>query len=258
MVGTGRKRGRPVEDRISEAQQRTLKELSAFVSRTGYPPTMNELGDVLGITAASAHNLVRQLERKGFVRREPRKPRSLQVVREPEQVLGTLLPPISHAIRTPSPARGSGKQHPGMCEGKPRLGPLLIDVAPVAGENEYEDVFPNPREWPFHADPAGPSADIQVLHQRETSRQRHVYDLVLPFRIRRYHIVSFARTCECADPALDLGDGPGIPHCRLFRDALDESRDRTIHPSRKHPNSSISRSWARTVATVSRTMGNYA
>jgi len=53
---------------------------------------MSELGAKLGITSASAHNLVGQLERKGFVRREPRKARSLSVIREPEQSIETQVP----------------------------------------------------------------------------------------------------------------------------------------------------------------------
>ena len=47
---------------ITEAQRKTLKELRDFIASRKYPPTMSELGERLGVAAASAHQLVKQLE----------------------------------------------------------------------------------------------------------------------------------------------------------------------------------------------------
>ncbi len=118
MVGNGKKRGRPVEDQITEVQQRTLRELAAFIEWMGYPPTMSELGAKLGITSASAHNLIMQLERKGFVRREPRKARSLSVVREPEQSIET---------QVPVPLLGKVTAGPTMLAVENRIGNVMVN-----------------------------------------------------------------------------------------------------------------------------------
>ncbi|XZE56692.1 transcriptional repressor LexA [Planctomycetaceae bacterium SH139] len=85
-------RGRPRQEAITEGQSRALDELSAAIDRNGIAPTMTELGEKLGITAASAHQLILQLERKGYVARQPRKARSLRVLRRPSQTIESLVP----------------------------------------------------------------------------------------------------------------------------------------------------------------------
>lgn len=85
------KRGRPSQAGITEGQSRALDELSAAIDRNGIAPTMTELGDKLGITAASAHQLILQLERKGYVARQPRKARSLRVLRRPSQTIESMV-----------------------------------------------------------------------------------------------------------------------------------------------------------------------
>ena len=84
-------KGRPRQDEITEGQSRMLNELSKAIDRNGFAPTMTELGDELGITAASAHQLVLQLERKGYVRRLPRKARSLSIIRRPSQTIDRMV-----------------------------------------------------------------------------------------------------------------------------------------------------------------------
>ena len=70
---------RPIEA-VTEVQQRTLEVISTFIEQHSYPPTMKELGDILGITPQSAHEQVGQLVKKGRVQREPGLARSLQVI----------------------------------------------------------------------------------------------------------------------------------------------------------------------------------
>ncbi|MFO7686978.1 MAG: MarR family transcriptional regulator [Desulfobacterales bacterium] len=76
-------RGRHPVQEISEPQRRTLKEIRLFTNQRGFPPTMKELADILGISHASVHGQVNQLVRKGYLKREPRKARSIVVAREP-------------------------------------------------------------------------------------------------------------------------------------------------------------------------------
>ncbi len=110
-------RGRPRQDAITEGQSRALDELSAAIDRYGIAPTMTELGEKLGITAASAHQLVLQLERKGYVTRQPRKARSLRVVRRPSQTV---------AAMTSVPVLGVVKAGPAMLAEENRLGEVMV------------------------------------------------------------------------------------------------------------------------------------
>lgn len=83
--------GRPTSSSISEAQQRSLTALREIIAKKGFAPTMAELGNFLSISAASAHQLVGQLERKGYITRDSGKARSITVSREPMQMLDALV-----------------------------------------------------------------------------------------------------------------------------------------------------------------------
>lgn len=118
-MGTNRKgRGRPQEDAITESQRRALREIRDFIARKKYPPTMKELGELLGVTAASAHQQIRQLERKGYIARQPGKARSLSVVREPERHPETLVP---------VPLIGQVMAGPAMLAEENRMGEVLVE-----------------------------------------------------------------------------------------------------------------------------------
>ena len=88
----GPARGRRPVDEITSPQRHTLRELRRFTSQRGFPPTIKELADVLGISAPSAHDQVSQLVRKGYVKRESRKARGLTIVREPMDQVVELRP----------------------------------------------------------------------------------------------------------------------------------------------------------------------
>ncbi len=70
---------------VTESQRALLAAIEKFREREGIPPTTRELADVLGMAAASVHEQIRRLERKGFIRRRARQARSLEVVRFPEE-----------------------------------------------------------------------------------------------------------------------------------------------------------------------------
>ncbi len=80
---SGQARGRPPVVEITGPQRRTLRELCRFTNLRGFPPTIQELADILGISTPSVRDQVKQLVRKGYVKRESRKARGLTVVREP-------------------------------------------------------------------------------------------------------------------------------------------------------------------------------
>ena len=112
------RRGRPHAEEITDVQRNALKELRDYIAARSYPPTMNELGQLLGVTPASAHQLVKHLERKGYVSREPRKARSLKVVRDLQEQLEKLIP---------VPLVGVVRAGPAMLAEENRLGEVLVD-----------------------------------------------------------------------------------------------------------------------------------
>jgi repressor LexA len=69
---------------ITEPQARTLRAICLILDSTGLPPTVKELAEALGISHASAHEQIAQLVRKGYLRKEEKKARSIVVVNRNE------------------------------------------------------------------------------------------------------------------------------------------------------------------------------
>src|SRR4051812_17365158 len=68
-------------DGLTHRQRRVLEVIRDSVDRRGYPPSMREIGEAVGLTSPSsvAHQLT-TLERKGFLRRDPNRPRAIEVI----------------------------------------------------------------------------------------------------------------------------------------------------------------------------------
>src|SRR5215469_13818705 len=69
-----------VDPGLTERQRTILEVIRASVTSRGYPPSIREIGDAVGLTSTSsvAHQL-RTLERKGYLRRDPNRPRAVDV-----------------------------------------------------------------------------------------------------------------------------------------------------------------------------------
>ena len=65
---------------LTPRQQRILNVLRESIEKRGYPPSIREIGELVGLTSSSsvAHQL-RVLEQKGFIKRDPNRPRALEV-----------------------------------------------------------------------------------------------------------------------------------------------------------------------------------
>ena len=120
-------------DGLTLRQRRILEVIRDRVERFGYPPSVREIGEAVGLTSTSsvAHQL-RALERKGFLRRDPNRPRAVSI-RPAETV------PDSPAEATDgTPVRPT-----------PVYVPVVGRIAaggPILAEEAIEDVFPLPRE----------------------------------------------------------------------------------------------------------------
>ena len=99
-----KRRGRPPTREITEPQRSTLQAIRAFTAKRGFPPTMKELGDILGVAPASAHEQVNHLVRKGYIRRDAGKARSIEILKEPTAVITELVPvPIVGRVAAGAP-----------------------------------------------------------------------------------------------------------------------------------------------------------
>ncbi|MBQ4899337.1 MarR family transcriptional regulator [Paenibacillus sp. Marseille-P2973] len=69
---------------LTQRQSEALEIIKSFVAQNGYPPSIRELADQLGLQSSStAFNLLDQLVRKGFINKGPG-PRMLRVIYQSE------------------------------------------------------------------------------------------------------------------------------------------------------------------------------
>ena len=70
---------------LTKRQEQTLDFIRSSIRERGYPPTLREIGEHMGIRSTNGVNdHLRALERKGYLRREDMKSRALRVVGEQE------------------------------------------------------------------------------------------------------------------------------------------------------------------------------
>lgn len=66
---------------LTPRQQRILDTIATAIRTRGYPPSMREIGDAVGLQSpSSVSHQLGALERKGFLRRDPKRPRAMEIV----------------------------------------------------------------------------------------------------------------------------------------------------------------------------------
>ncbi|CRK55770.1 SOS-response repressor and protease LexA [Alloactinosynnema sp. L-07] len=120
-------------------QRQVLEVIRSWVQRFGYPPSVREIGEAVGLTSTSsvAYQL-RALEEKGYLRRDPNRPRAIGVLpadATPAQLRGEQITPviIEQAAQGPTPTY------------VPVVGRIAAG-GPILAEQAVEDVFPLPKE----------------------------------------------------------------------------------------------------------------
>jgi repressor LexA len=117
---------------LTERQRTILEVIRTSVTTRGYPPSIREIGDAVGLTSTSsvAHQL-RTLERKGYLRRDPNRPRAVDVRGLEDSA--PVVTDVSGSDALPEPTY------------VPVLGRIAAG-GPILAEEAVEDVFPLPRE----------------------------------------------------------------------------------------------------------------
>jgi repressor LexA len=89
---------------LSPRQREILEFVNTHVDDHGYPPTVREIGQAVGLTSPSTvHAHLARLESSGLIRRDPTKPRALEVIeggRSRERV-AAVAQPVQHATVLP-------------------------------------------------------------------------------------------------------------------------------------------------------------
>jgi repressor LexA len=119
---------------LTERQRTILEVIRSSVTTRGYPPSIREIGDAVGLTSTSsvAHQL-RTLERKGYLRRDPNRPRAVDVRSAEDVANAAVTTDVAGSDALPVPT----------------FVPVLGRIAaggPILAEEAVEDVFPLPRE----------------------------------------------------------------------------------------------------------------
>ena len=126
---------------LTPRQQRILATLRDSIEHRGYPPSIREIGETVGLASSSsvAHQL-RVLEQKGFIKRDPNRPRALEVF-IPELMAARRA--LAHADDSEADLTGIGDTVPAASY-VPLVGRIAAG-APILAEESVEEVFPLPR-----------------------------------------------------------------------------------------------------------------
>lgn len=131
--------GPPDASGLTPRQRRVLDVIRDSVERRGYPPSMREIGESVGLTSSSSvsHQL-RSLQSKGFIRRDPNRPRALEIL-HPDA-------PDTTSSSAPEAAfddTGIADLRPTAAY-VPRVGRIAAG-GPILAEEQVEEVLPLPR-----------------------------------------------------------------------------------------------------------------
>ncbi len=123
---------------LSAKQLSILEVISRSVSQRGYPPSMREIGDAVGLASLSSvtHQL-NQLELSGYLRRDPNRPRALEILIDVTQSAET------------NPAPDSDTFNGGIQVGDAAMVPMVGRIAagiPITADQQIDEVFPLPRQ----------------------------------------------------------------------------------------------------------------
>ncbi|HKD98175.1 MAG TPA: transcriptional repressor LexA [Micromonosporaceae bacterium] len=118
-------------DDLTARQRRIMDFIRGWVKDHGYPPSVREIGEAVQLVSPSsvAYQL-KELEKKGLLRRDPNRPRAVDV-------------------RTPADTEAVDEEARRASRPTPAYVPLVGSIAaggPILAEQSIDDIFPLPRE----------------------------------------------------------------------------------------------------------------
>ena len=108
--------------KITAKQQQILDYIKDEILKKGYPPTVREIGETVNLkSTSSVHSHLETLEKNGYIRRDPTKPRAIEICDDSFQIVRTEMVSL----------------------------PVIGNVAagqPILAEENIEDYFPVPAD----------------------------------------------------------------------------------------------------------------
>jgi repressor LexA len=115
--------------KLSKRQQQILDFIKDEVRKKGYPPSVREIGEAVGLASSSTvHGHLARLEQKGFIRRDPVKPRAIEILGLDDEVTVSNVIPLPNNFSTV-------------------MAPIIGKVtagSPITAIENVEDYFPLP------------------------------------------------------------------------------------------------------------------
>ena len=94
-------------EKLTKRQKEIYLFLEHFIYQNGYPPSVREIGEAIGLASSSTvHGHLDRLEKKGFIRRDPTKPRAIELLQEDaptQQMKNTIFIPILGKVTAGQP-----------------------------------------------------------------------------------------------------------------------------------------------------------
>lgn len=85
--------GQQASQQMTARQRRILDFITQTARERGYPPTVREIGEAVGLTSSSSvHSQLANLERRGLLRKDPTKPRAIVAEPDAPKPHGVLVP----------------------------------------------------------------------------------------------------------------------------------------------------------------------
>lgn len=193
---------------LTDRQRQTLHFIAETVQERGYPPSVREACEALGVASSSTvHAHLQALQRKGYLKIDPTKPRAIELLYDSD----TGLP------RERRPARSV-----------PLLGRIAAGT-PVLAEENVEEVVPMPADWVgdgniFMLEVTGDSmieagifdGDYAIVRQQPTAHSGEIVAAMIPSEfademeatVKRIRHKGAAIILEPANPALEPFEAP--------------------------------------------------
>ncbi len=118
-------------EELTDRQKSIFNYIKKEIASKGYPPSVREIGKAVGLKSpASVHSHLKTLEKKGYLRRDPEKPRAIEVLRDKNNN---------------GSQNGQNKENREIIE-VPILGKVKAGV-PILSEENIENFFPLPLDY---------------------------------------------------------------------------------------------------------------
>ena len=124
-------------EQLKKREQQILDYMKSEIRKKGYPPTVREICQELNIKSTStAHKAMSNLESKGFIRKDPAKPRAYEI-------LGMDDEPVTTPVPAPAPVQETQRID---VVDIPVVGRIAAGT-PILAEQNIEETFPIPARY---------------------------------------------------------------------------------------------------------------